>query len=188
MPREAPSASHQRGDHAISTATAARPFLLPSKPLVEALLEIKWELRSQAPPSLGPVDPGYPYAVGRLFERVRKDYPFREELPVAQMPEGATPHLARFRFRKAAGGWPVVQIGPGVATVNFTETYTWDAFRAAVLGFVPHLRSVYDDVYPLKPTSVLLRYINAVELDYSKNDALKFLEEKMHVLLRLPEV
>jgi len=159
---------------------------LPNKPLVEALLEIRWELQ-KLPASPGPVDPGYPFAVGRLFELVRERYPFREELPVAQVPDALTPHVAKHRFRVSEDAWPLVQIGPGVASVNFTEGYTWEVFREAALEFVPQLASAYEGVYPLKPVSVLLRYINAVEFDYGRGDVLEFFREKLHTSFQLPE-
>ncbi len=161
------------------------PRVLPSKPLVEAVLELKWQLRPN-PGGPGPVDPGYPYAVGRLFEQLHATYPFREELPQAQIPDAITPYLVKHRFRTSEGGWPLVQIGPGIATLNFTETYTWELFRDAALALLPRLRTAYEGVYALTPASLLLRYINAVSCDFVHEDVIRFLDEKLHVSLRLP--
>src|SRR5690242_14184345 len=100
------------------------PHDLPRKPLIEAILEIKWQL-------VDGKDPLHPLYVGALASLVAKDYPFREQLPAYLVPDDITPQVVKFRFRAAPGGWPVVQAGPGIASLNFTKDYTWPSFQNA---------------------------------------------------------
>ncbi len=157
---------------------------LPSKPLVEALLEIRWDLESAGPVA---IDRGYPFAVGRLYDRIRDNYPIVEELSAASVPDAMTPHVVKYRFRVAKDSWPVVQIGPGIATLNYTDSYSWDLFRASALSFAPSLVEAYAEASPIKPSMVLARWINAIQFDPGQEDVVEFLAKKFHTTCKLPE-
>jgi uncharacterized protein (TIGR04255 family) len=160
---------------------------LKNKPLVEALLELKWKLDEVAPGVLQ--DPVYPLFLGRFHERLRKSYSYIEPLPAVHVPDELTPQVVKYRFRASKDGWPVVQAGPGVATLNFTESYDWDKFAAAAHPFFDDLLDAYavEDQGP-RPTfsSALLRYINAVPFDAVGKDVLKLLDTKFHTRVALP--
>jgi len=126
-------------------------------------------------------------SVGRLYERIRTRFPAIEDLPAAAVPEQMTPHVVRHRFRASPGGWPCVQLGPGVATVNFTAEYSWSSFRETVLWVLPQIEQAYEGVRALSPEFVLLRYVNAIPFNVSSADVLSFLPEKLHVAVTLPE-
>lgn len=161
---------------------------LKKKPLVEAIVELRWGLREVAKGVLQ--DPAYPLFLGRLHERVRKDYPYVEPLPSAHVPDELTPYVVKYRFRAAKDGWPLVQAGPGVATMNFTQSYDWDSFLGAAKPFFANLVDAYavdEAAQPPRFVSVLLRYINAVELDATKVDALAYMGDKLHTQFSLPE-
>jgi uncharacterized protein (TIGR04255 family) len=53
---------------------------LKNKPLVEAILELKWTLPAQATPGMEG-DPHYRLLLGRFSERVESSYPFHGPLP-----------------------------------------------------------------------------------------------------------
>src|SRR5712692_230917 len=154
--------------------TKGLPAYLPNKPLVESIAEIKWGQEGQP-------DPAYPIIVGRLFERLKTEYPSIEDLPITMVPAEMTVHQVRHRFRKTRDGWPLVQIGPGVLTVNDTDAYHWEDFSRQVKDVLPHLYAVHPSAETLSITSLLLRYINAVVFDYSSNNVLQFLAEKLRV-------
>lgn len=156
-----------------------RPKHLPNKPLVEAILEVKWGGEVQP-------DPAYPISVGRLYERLRHEYPEIENLPVAQVPAEMTTHIVRHRFRKKQDAWPLVQIGPGVLTLNDTVGYHWDDFNARARMLLPWLYDAHPSPSSLRLNSLLLRYINAVELDYEKESALEFLSSRMRLSIGVP--
>ena len=157
---------------------------LKNKPLVEAILEVRWKLQGMPPEPQ--VDPHYKLLLGRLFDRMLNDYPEHEQLPAAIIPDELVGYVVQHRFRVAANSWPLVQIGPGVFTVNSTADYTWTDFRLRVLSAIEKLFDAHPKVGELKITNVILRYIDAVEFDYSKQNVLEFLKEKLKVKFSLP--
>lgn len=116
---------------------------LRKKPLVEVILEVRWgpTLAVDAPPP--DPDPNYSLLVGRLFDRVRQAYPFHEQLPTAQLPDQMVPGVPQHRFRPAPNDWPLVQLGPGLLTVNETAKYTWSDFRSRAMVAVEHLYTAH---------------------------------------------
>jgi uncharacterized protein (TIGR04255 family) len=71
---------------------------LKHAPLVEALLELRWELQQDGE-SLPARDPAYPLIVGLLYGQVKEDYPFIEALPQSHLPAEVIPFLPTHRFR-----------------------------------------------------------------------------------------
>lgn len=136
---------------------------LSHAPLVEAILEIRWRLQTNpAIPDMA-VDPQYKLLVGRLYDRLRQDYPIHEPLPTSVMPDEMLNYLVQHRFRKSANGWPLVQVGPGIATVNDTEGYIWDDFAERGRQLLQALADIYPDAtWPLTVTGLQLRYIDAL--------------------------
>ena len=157
---------------------------LKNKPLVEAILELKWALPSQ--PTQG-IDPHYRLLLGRLSERVEKDYPFHEPLPTAQIPDEMAVQMAQHRFRTGQAKWPLIQIGPGIMTVNETDGYTWGDFKARCETAVKYLFEAHPAKNAFAVQGLTLRYIDAVEVDFSKESIFSFLRSKMKVAMSLPE-
>lgn len=48
--------------------------ILKNKPLVEAIFELRWELKEQE--SRMKIDPHYKILVGRIYDKVSNEYPF----------------------------------------------------------------------------------------------------------------
>jgi|ERR1700735_2088367 len=159
-----------------------RPTNLSHKPLVETILEFKWRPRLVGE---GPtIDADFRLFLGKLYELIIKEYPAFEVLGTAAAPEQLTPNLVQYRFRKSAGGWPLVQIGSGVLTLNETANYSWK-------GFEERANQMFDILfkhYPSKlaPVSIELRYINAVGFDFEKVNAFSYLAEKFRISISLP--
>lgn len=155
---------------------------LRNKPLVEAMFELRWELNG--PPGVG-VDPYYQMLIGQLSAAIRGTYPHWEQLPIADVPQAMAPYAPHHRFRVAQDGWPLVQVGPGLLTVNDTENYQWETFFPQCV----HVLEALFDVYPnarenLRIFEVTLRYIDADVL--LQETALGFLE-KLHVSIDVPD-
>ena len=159
--------------------------ILKHKPLIEAILEVKWALVEKGNDQK--VDPDYKFALGRLFDRIGKEYPFHEELDAVRLPEELAGHIIQHRFRSAPDTWPLIQIGPGIFAVNECEGYTWDGFAARTESAIDALFNSYPADRSPKIQSLCLRYIDAVEFDWTVNDAFRFLDEKMRVQVQLPE-
>lgn len=159
------------------------PRVLPNKPLVEAILEVRWALHSA--PDGPPVDPHYKILVGRLFDRFQPTYPSHEQLPTAMMPDELVPYIPQHRFRASEGQWPLVQVGPGVLTVNETTAYTWPDFKNRAIKAVETLFGVHPGGQDFRLTSASLRYIDAVALP-DDSDPLAFIGAKLKTQLQLP--
>jgi uncharacterized protein (TIGR04255 family) len=157
---------------------------LAANPLVEAWLEIRWELEpGKIPGSM--VDRGFQFALGTFFHSVKDRFGYRKELPASQAPLEMVPYAVRYQFRASEGGWPILQLGSGVATVNYTSPYTWDDFKGDALYLRSRLLEAYSDT-ELKTRRVALRYRNAEPFDHSSNDLLDFLSENLNVSIELP--
>lgn len=157
---------------------------LKNKPLVEAILEIRWELEGK---SSGPqTDPHYKLLLGRLYDRVIKEYSEHEQLPVANIPDELVGHIVQHRFRVALKSWPLIQVGPGIFTVNSTADYKWSDFRPRVMSAIKKLYDAHPKVDELKITSLILRYIDSIDFDYTTNDTFGFLKDNLKLNASLP--
>jgi uncharacterized protein (TIGR04255 family) len=158
-----------------------KPHPLPNKPLVEAILEIRWAIQPQADGE--GIDPGFSIFLGRFYDKVSSEFPESENLPAAMMPEQITPYVVRNRFRKTKGGWPLVQVGPGILSANDTEGYDWSTFRPMLRRTIEVLFEAYPQkIAPLKLSQATLRYVNAVPLNVTeeKKPVLEFLKDHLH--------
>lgn len=158
--------------------------VLKDKPLVEAIIEIRWALTSTSPGV--EVDPHYKILLGRFYDRVSSEYSEHEQLPTALIPDEVFGQGVQHRFRVGPNDWPLLQIGPGVMTVNDTHKYTWPDFRSRSHAAVGMLFDAYPDLENLKINIMMLRYINAVDFDYTKENTFKFLKDKMNIGISLP--
>jgi len=158
---------------------------LKNKPLVEAILEIRWKLKGASP---GPqIDTHYKLLLGRLFDRMVGEYPEHEQLPTANIPDEMVGHVVQHRFRVVANSWPLIQVGPGIFTVNSTADYKWTDFRPRVLSAIKKLYDAHPKTNDLRISNIILRYINAVDFDYGLNNSFEFLRDKLKLNISLPE-
>jgi uncharacterized protein (TIGR04255 family) len=154
-------------------------------PLVEAIVEVKWELKESTP--IGKRDPHYQFLLGVFHDKIQSEYPFHEELPASKVPDEVTGSIVKHRFRTGEKDWPVVQIGPGIMVVNETKKYdTFDSFKPRATAAMGFLFDSYPKREELNITSLLLRYINAHEFDYSKRKVQEFISNEMHVPSEIP--
>jgi len=170
----------------MANETIPQPYDLASKPLVEAIFELRWALKSTG--SLES-DPGFSLFQGRYWDRIKEDYPFALQLPVAAVPEHMTAHTVRHQFRRGEKEWPVTQIGPGILTVNDTADYRWETFLPQLEKAIAALYEGYPtEQSPLKPTQASLRYINVIDYDPNSSEVplLRFLKDSLHTTI-IPE-
>jgi uncharacterized protein (TIGR04255 family) len=162
-----------------------RRVVLKNKPLVEAIFELRWELQQTQDGTR--TDPQYKILVGRVYDKVKGEYPFHEQLPIARAPDELVPYVVQHRFRKGQDEWPLIQMGPGILTVNDTDRYTWEDFEGRASAAVTALFEGHPDSPNLRVSGLLLRYIDAVDFDYEKDDISSFLGEKMKIRLEMDE-
>lgn len=158
---------------------------LPKAPLVEAIFEMKWKLDQSSPGVKA--DPNYKLLVGRFYDRLcEKDYPFHEQLPTANMPDEMAPYIIQHRFRKKEGGWPLIQLGPGIVTFNETEGYDWPDFQRRLTELLTQFFASYPNPKKIQVEELTLRYIDATDFNYNQN-ILTFLKDKMGMDIVMPE-
>lgn len=164
---------------------------LPKKPLVEALLELRWAVgmipetgQLQAIPQNFVGDPNYKLALGRFSAAVEGRLPFFEQLPAASVPDELAPNVVQYRFRAGDNRWPLAQLGPGILTFNDTDSYVWADFCEAAKTTVGALRSSYPKNASPVFNRVVLKYIDAVPFDYFNESVFGFMA-KLKVDARL---
>lgn len=157
--------------------------VLKNKPLVEAIFEFRWALHEEQPGIL--IDPHYPVLVGMIYEKVQAEYPYHEKLPTASLPDAIAGYVVQHRFRTAEKGWPLIQIGAGIMTMNDTHGYTWDGFKESIIKALHVLFDIYPESKDLRSKNIALRYIDAIDFDYEKDNVMDFLKENMHVGISL---
>ncbi len=183
--KERSAAESEAGDpQRVATFTKEMPVTpeLKNKPLVEAIFEFHWRLEVGSGPGMES-DRGFRVLLGRFFDRIRHEYPSFTDLPQSQLPEAMTPRLVRHQFRPGPDKWPLVQIGPGIITVNDTESYKWESFLPRITNVVAALFATYpSEISPLAPQHIMLRYVNAISFNpaTSEQPLLAFLREKLH--------
>lgn len=102
-------------------------------------------------------------------------------------PEEMSAHLVTHRFRAKKNGWPLIQIGPGILTINDTTKFKWPDFKKRVLKALKVLESSYPEPDKMKIVSSELRYINAVEVNSLNENALEFFKAKLGIELSFPK-
>ena len=152
-----------------------------------ALQEIIFEVRWALPPAnrgAGAPDPGFESSLARLFERLRDDYPKLVSLPAARVPPSRSPHAVRHQFRSPGRSWPLVQIGPGVLTLNDTGSSQWTKFGTRLRRVVDELFNTDSmDGRPL--LAVALRYLHGVPLERIETPLLQLVRERLHTSLAI---
>jgi len=150
--------------------------ILKNNPLVEAIFELRWELRGSIPGTR--IEPTYKILIGSIYDKVKDEYPYYEQLPTATIPDEVVRYIVQHRFRKDKDKWPLIQIGPGIITLNDTEGYVWEDFKKRIENVIDVLFEVYPQAESnLEINRLLLRYIDAVDFDYAKQNAFDFLKK-----------
>ncbi len=168
----------------MTSTTKKSSSALKKAPILEAIFEMRWEM-PQVPNTQTVRDPAYPLLYGRLYDRFKKEYTVAEDLPSVQMHPDAGPYVVRHRMRKSADEWPIVQVGPGILTINEAKGYSWDQFRHEIVRVFEAFTDFYPaSTFPLNILKTELRFVNAVDVEAGINPV-KFFEENLNTRLEL---
>jgi len=136
---------------------------LPKAPLEEVIFELKWELQ---PDKTGKqlVDDQYSFALGKFHSKIEEEFPFHQEKIPSDIPAQLLSYKTVHQFWKSNNEWPVIQIGPGILTINETEkNYEWySKFHPLIKLVVNHLINSYNNI---NFKAVSLRYIDVVKAE-----------------------
>ena len=119
--------------------------ILKNKPLVEAIFELRWKLEDDKNAIGIKKDPHYKILVGRVYDNVKGNYPYYSQLPTAHMPDEIAGYVVQHQFRKAKDKWPLIQLGPGIITLNSTNDYVWENFEKNMLDLLDVLFKSYPE-------------------------------------------
>ena len=103
------------------------------------------------------------------------------ETPTSDIPDEISGYIVQHRFRRAKGSWPLVQVGPGIVTLNDIESYEWQDFQRRIEGVLDALFQEYPDTSLLATNEVVLRYLDAYPFDFEKENVAEFLSAKLGV-------
>ena len=158
-------------------------------PFVEAIFEIRWALEDVEEEGFpkGKRDPYYAILLGRLYEELQSHYPHIERLSSENVPESMAPYVLRQRFRASKGGWPLVQVGPGIVTVNQTQDYSWESFKSKISQLTNAFLKVYPQLNELSISGLTLQYINGEDLDYRNEDLFRYLRKNLQTTVKVEE-
>ena len=137
---------------------------LPKAPLQEVIFEIRWALQP-GKESGQIIDEGFELAPGRLSTIVENQFPVYKRIIPQDIPEQLLHYRPVHQYWTAENKWPVLQLGPGIFTINCTDQgYDWqNGFRQLIEQAVKWLMESYKR--PLNVRFASLRYIDAIRVD-----------------------
>lgn len=166
------------------------------KPLVEAVLEIQFSTNQAEIPKLQQTGQLFPFVVdsnfkiffARFYDRVVSNnlYPEYYQLPHSEIPEELAMHIVQHRFTSTDNRWPMVQLGPGILTLNETSDYNWNDFSQRAKELFSILCEVHPKKEEIKISNITLRYINAIPVN-NEEDIYTFLKDNMKINIEFNE-
>lgn len=136
---------------------------LPNAPLQEVIFEVRWAM-TPIRESGQVIDEGFDLATGRLSSIVEDDFLFYKRIIPQDLPEQLLHYNVVHQYWKDENKWPVLQLGPGIFTINSTEgAYEWNSFRQLISKALNWLFHSYRS--PLNILFASLRYIDAIQVD-----------------------
>lgn len=149
---------------------------LPGAPLIEVIFEIRWTVTNQAERQ------EVQYLHGDLYPLLKDKFPFRETIQT--LPAELLISVPTHRFRTALNDYPLVQVGPGIVTVNTIDSkYYWNEFETLILEVLQKLSEVYN-FKESHNAKLVLQYIDLFKFDFEKGDILKYLQENLNISVK----
>lgn len=149
---------------------------LRNPPIIEALFEMRWKIWGEGESPMKPMDKKFKFFPARFYEKMKKLFPYVEVLPHTNIPDQMDIYLPRYRFREKLGSYPLIQIGPGILTVNVDKNFTQGLFFNTCIDALNGFFEVLPDI---ELAEIILHYIDGFDFDYEKKNAFNFLDEKL---------
>ena len=153
---------------------AAHRKTLKNKPLLEAIFELHWQSKDDS----AELNAAYPLWLGSFYNAVKSRYVFHEPLAGYGLPNDLVGNVICNRFRAADGEWPLVQLGPQIATLNDVHGYSWDdTFYPGIVDLIDVIQKTHPLADHIGLTKLALRYIDAVDIDIPGLDVVGFIKK-----------
>jgi uncharacterized protein (TIGR04255 family) len=133
-------------------------------PLQEVIFEIRWALKPGTE-SGQMIDEGFELASGRLSTIVEQNFAHYKRIVSQDIPEQLLHYRAVHQYWAGENKWPVLQLGPGIFTINCTDDgYDWEnGFRQLIEQAIGWLLQSYRQTLNIGFAG--LRYIDAIGVD-----------------------
>lgn len=153
---------------------------LPRAPLQEVIFEVRWQLDDYAD-SNQKYDEGYDQAIGMLKSHLQNSFPIIKSKFPPGLPYEFLNYKITHQYWTGNNEWPVIQLGPGIFTINETENkYEWESH---FLPLIQKSLNLLKESYPkeLKYNYAGLRYIDKIRTkDYNFSNWLGFIKENLN--------
>ena len=148
---------------------------LPKAPLLEVIFEIKWDVINKS----DIVD--FQYLHGDLYSKLKSKYPHRESLVPPEVPLDFVKGNPIFRYRENQGSYPLVQVGPGLISLNTIDAkYYWEQFRDESNEILNILNEIYPKYAELNLVPAIT-YLDFFEYDKSKETPLHYVNSNFQL-------
>lgn len=146
---------------------------LPKAPLVEVVIELRWKISSKEELV------GVQYLYGDLYNELKRKYPFRESILPVEVPMEMTINQPVHRFRAEKGGYPLLQVGPGIITLNTIDAkYYWESFFEDSKELIQTFNTIYSQNNTITPA---ILYIDFFPFDFSENNVHNYINQQFNI-------
>lgn len=147
---------------------------LPNAPLVEVVFELHWNVSTSDVTKTQ-------YLYGDLYNLLKEKYPYREIVNSPEFPLEFLVDKPVHRYRNSVGDYPLIQIGPGLLTLNCTERkYFWEEFYDNANQLVSNFLKIYSFL-PTDEIRTSLFYLDFFEFDFEKTNIHDFLNKNFNL-------
>lgn len=148
---------------------------LSKAPLVEVVFELRWPVSDKSDLMVAE------YLYGDIFAEIKNKYPYRERVLPIEIPVELTINKPVYRYRANKNDYPLVQIGPGLLTLNTTANiYEWDIF----FNDAKELTRIFLNVFKNeneKQFNPSLLYLDFFPFDFKNGDISKFINKNLDI-------
>lgn len=158
-------------------------FVYKNAPLVEVLAELHWELEPLESLPNAAIDPFYKQFCEQFLKNCEIDPSDVTRLVSADAREELFPDQPHLRLQPDSSDQRLVQIGPGVMTINIIPPYNgWNEFRK----FIERTMDVFYKSYPamddtFRPIQTHLQYIDVFDEKHGFDNYARFVESHLGV-------
>ena len=146
---------------------------LPKAPLVEVVIELRWQITNKNELA------GIQYLYGDIYNELKEKYPFRESILPVEFPMEMTINQPVHRFRAERDGYPLFQVGPGILTLNTIDSkYYWEALFKDASELIENFFKVYTLNKDISPG---ILYIDFFPFNFEKQDVHEFINHRFNV-------
>jgi uncharacterized protein (TIGR04255 family) len=147
---------------------------LPNAPLIEVIFEIRWVLSNNDDLTK------CQYLYGDLYALIKKDYPYREASNNSNSPFPINLAVP-YRFRIAINEYPLVQVGPGLLTLNTIDSsYDWKTFESQIIS----LSEAFLESYSFRSEqriTISLQYFDLFKFNFENDNIIDFVSKNLNI-------